>query len=740
VDISLAMQAALPISVVEARLCRNAEIEPEHLFSAISKLPDIATMPGLPCEFTQDIRWIQQFFRKAGVDPATVRRRIRTLMRKDESLRGAFHGHRSPRSHDIFQAAEELAREENAQTIDVRHFITTIICQGSDALRAAVADVEGRWSVLREGVGLRRDAVELQRPERPAAATKVQDDEKPRPAVPPAEKQPPSTPFLNRFGRDITALAKAGQLSPCIGRRDEIRRLAQILSRQTKSNPVLVGEPGVGKTCVVEGLAARAAAADATDSLHSWRIVELSMGSLLAGTKFRGELEERLQSLIREVSKDPDLIVFIDELHTMVGAGCGSGHGMDVGQILKPALARGEMRVIGATTISEYRKYIESDPALERRFQLLWVNEPSKEEAVEMLGGLKARLEEHHGLKISDDALKKAVELSMRFMPDHQLPDKAIDIVYEACAARMLATLSHPAGQPIAQTEPLGIEDVARVISDRSGVPVGMLTTDERVRLQEIESHLRRRVLGQEAAIRAVADAVRTSRLGLADPRRPAGVFLFLGPTGTGKTELSKALAEFLFGSDNSLIRFDMSEYKEKHEVSKLIGAPPGYIGHEEEGLLIRRVRTRPYSVVLFDEIEKAHPEVCDLLLQVFDDGRLTDAKGRIAHFSNSIIIMTCNLGWAEAAARHRERGTFGFHARRERASAEDAAEGTDTNGMKLTSVRVSVLLVVCAGFAQETVLLRPSFPAPGFEAVGTIRQHVFRDPGQQTRRQSPRP
>ncbi len=677
-NLSTSMQFILPIAVAEARLCQNAEIEPEHLFSAISKLPDISAMPALPGDVTQDVGWTRELFRQAGLDPATVRRRLRTLMRKGAGFQGIFTGHRSARCREIFQAAEELAREENAHNIGVRHFVTIIVCQGSDSLQAVVAEVEGRWSLLREGVGLSRGAAKVPRSEPAAAGTGSEPHAEPRPAALPAQKQPSSTPFLNRFGRDITFLAKSGKVSPCIGRRDEMRRIAQILRRRTKNNPVLVGEPGVGKTCVVEGLALKAAAGDAPDLLRSWRIVELSMGSLVARTKFRGELEERLQNLIREASKDPNLIVFIDELHTMVGAGGGSGHGMDVGQILKPVLARGEIRVIGATTIGEYRKYVESDPALERRFQLVWINEPSKREAIEILGGLKSKLEEHHGLSISDDALHKAVELSMRFMPDHRLPDKAIDIVDEACAARMLATLSQPAGQAGAQPEPLGVEDVAQVVADRSGVPVGVLTADERARLQEIESHLRQRVLGQDHAIRAVADAVRTSRLGLADPRRPAGVFMFLGPTGTGKTELAKALAEFLFGSENALIRFDMSEYKEKHEVSKLIGAPPGYIGHEEEGQLIRQVRTRPYSVVLFDEIEKAHPEVCDLLLQVFDDGRLTDAKGRVAHFTDCVIIMTSNLGSAQPAARCREGTAFGFRPRQDSASTDDETVGAE--------------------------------------------------------------
>jgi ATP-dependent Clp protease ATP-binding subunit ClpC len=672
-DLSMSMQLVVPMAVAEADFCHNAKIEPEHLFAAISKLPDVAMMPSLPHDVRREIEWLHGLFKTAELSRTTVRRRLRTLLRKAVPLEGTFSGHRSERCHEVFRAAEEFAREENSQTIDVRHFVIVLICQGGELLQAAVADIEGRWSLLRRGVGLSGSADELssaQAAEGAGAAAPMRPQAA-HPGRKPRDKS--TTPFLDKFGRDVTALAKDGKLTPCVGRRDEMRQVAQILRRRTKNNPVLVGDPGVGKTCIVEGLAQRVTEEAAPQDLSKWRIVEVSVGSLLAGAKYRGEFEERLQNLIREAKSDPSLIIFIDELHTMVGAGGASGKGMDAAQILKPALARGDIKVIGATTIAEYRKYVESDAALERRFQMVWVNEPSKQEAIEILATLKATFEGHHHLKITDEAVTKAVEFSMRFLPDHRLPDKAIDLIDQACAARMLATLSFSSERRQAKAGPLDVEDVAKVVAERTKIPVGMLTADERLRLREMETTLKQRVMGQDHAVRDVANVVRTARLGMADPRRPAGVFLFLGPTGTGKTELAKGLAEFLFGTEDALIHFDMSEYKEKHEVAKLIGAPPGYIGHDEEGQLISKVRTRPYSVVLFDEVEKAHPEVYDLLLQVFDEGRLTDAKGRQARFSECIIIMTSNLGSRSRSGA--EAGTaFGFHPRRTPTSKMDKA------------------------------------------------------------------
>jgi ATP-dependent Clp protease ATP-binding subunit ClpC len=659
-DISPSMRITLGISGAEARLSGSAFLEPEHLFIAICKLEDAAEAALMFPEIGQDIAWVKKVLEDAGLSASAVRRRLRGLMRRADSSRGAFRGHRSPRCVRVCEAAEELAREEGERAVGVRHFMTTLIVDASPIAREVITALSGRWTVLREAAGLARAEKSEGAPT--VAKESPRADEAPSRSRHAARARSASkTLMLDKLGRDITALARSGKLMPCVGRRGEMRQIAQILRRRTKSNPVLVGDPGVGKTCVVEGLAQRIVTPEAPAEIHNWRVVEVSMGTLLAGTCLRGEFEQRLQVLIKEAGSDPNIILFIDELHTMVGAGKGSEQGMDAAQILKPALARGGIKLIGATTSAEYRRYIESDAALERRFQMVWVNEPSKQEAVEILMGLKSKFEEHHGLVIGDDAVAKAVEFSVRYMPDHRLPDKAIDLIDQACASQMLATLSVGAGDK-QTTESLCVEDIARTVAQRCRLPVDLLTADQQTRLQGMEAALKRRVIGQDHAVREVAEAVRTARLGLADPRRPAGVFLFLGPTGVGKTELAKALAEFLFGSEDALIRFDMSEYKEKHEVAKLIGAPPGYVGYHDEGQLVSKVRTRPYSVVLFDEIEKAHPEVHDIFLQVFDEGRLTDGKGRRAGFTECQIIMTSNLGCRLVQDHLQPRTRFGFH------------------------------------------------------------------------------
>lgn len=676
-DLSTSMQAVLQIAAAEAHFHCNAGIEPEHLVLAICKLESFAGASGLPYEVNEEIRWVSELFERAGLSPSAVRRRLRTLMRKAEQFRGNFTGHRSQRCREVCLAAEEFAREEGDSTVGIRHFLITLIVDASPVLREAITNLEGRWTLLRQGVGL-EGANGGALPTQPIEG-------KPGPAAPQLprrgtrrKREPLSkTPFLDRFGRDVTALAREGKLMPCIGRKQEMRQIAQVLRRRTKSNPVLVGDAGVGKTCVVEGLAQRAVAQGALEALSSWRIVEISMGSLVAGAKYRGELEERLERLIREAAGDPNLMIFIDEIHTLVGAGGSSSQGMDAGQILKPALARGEIRVIGATTITEYRKYIESDAALERRFQMVWVDEPSREETIQILTGLRPKFEEHHGLRITDAAVAKAVEFSTRFLTEHRLPDKAIDLIDQACASRMLATLSADAQERPSAPEPLRPEDIARVVAQKCRIPVDILTEDEQERLRGMAAALSKRVMGQDEAVRQVAETVRTARLGLKDARRPAGVFLFLGPTGTGKTELARALAEFLFGSENALIRFDMSEYKERHEVAKFIGAPPGYIGHDAEGQLISKVRTKPYSVVLFDEIEKAHPEIYDLMLQVFDEGRLTDAKGRRADFRECTMIMTSNLGCRWSKRELEARTVFGFRQPRRTSSGGDDTAGS---------------------------------------------------------------
>ena len=499
---------------------------------------------------------------------------------------------------------------------------------------------------------------------------------------------------LAEFTRDLTEAARAGKLDPVIGREKEIQRVIQILSRRTKNNPVLIGEPGVGKTAIAEGLAERIASGDVPEELLDKKILSLDLSGMVAGTKYRGEFEERIKNTLAEVKKAGNVILFIDELHTIVGAGSAEG-AVDAANIIKPALGRGEIRVIGATTLNEYRKYIEKDAALERRFQPVTVGEPTPEATLEILKGLRDKYESHHKLTITDEALEAAVQLSKRYIGDRFLPDKAIDLMDEAASqVRMTAEASSPdlkaleekitalhrekteavAAQDFEKAaqlrdieknyqEQVEIErdnwrkqlaqnrgnvtadDVAKVVAGWTGIPVTRLTEDERMRLLKLEEKLHQRVVGQDEAVNAVAKAIRRSRVGLKDPKRPIGSFLFLGPTGVGKTELCKTLAEAMFGDENAMVRIDMSEYMEKHTVSRLVGSPPGYVGHEEGGQLTEKVRRKPYSVVLFDEIEKAHEDVWNILLQILEDGIVTDSQGRKVDFKNTIIVMTSNVG-----------------------------------------------------------------------------------------------
>ncbi|CAM2198300.1 chaperone protein ClpB [Paraburkholderia kururiensis] len=518
----------------------------------------------------------------------------------------------------------------------------------------------------------------------------------------------PSTPHLDRYSRDLTALAREGRLDPVIGRSSEIETMVEVLARRRKNNPVLIGEPGVGKTAVVEGLAQRIVGGDVPESLRDKRLVELNVNSLVAGSKYRGEFEERVKQVIDEITEHREaLVVFVDEIHTIVGAGQGGGEGgLDIANVFKPAMARGELNLVGATTLSEYQKYIEKDAALERRFQPVFIAEPSVEQTITILRGLRDKLEAHHKVTIQDSALVSAAELSNRYISGRFLPDKAIDLIDQAAARVHLSGTSRPArileqeaqlaqlrrdqdyaasrkqyekahtlGEEITQAEralaeatdswkrqmesntsDVRIEHIAEIVAKITGIPVTNLTTEERERLLHMEERLHERVIGQQRAIAAVSDAVRRSRAGLHDVRRPTAVFLFLGPTGVGKTELAKALAEVVFGDENAVVRIDMSEYMERHSVARLIGAPPGYVGYEEGGQLTERVRRRPYSVILLDEIEKAHPDVYNVLLQVFDDGRLTDGKGRVVDFSNALIIATSNLA-SDVIAGQRQRG-----------------------------------------------------------------------------------
>ena len=503
-----------------------------------------------------------------------------------------------------------------------------------------------------------------------------------------------STTTLNQFGTDLTKQAEEGKLDPVIGRKNETERVIQILSRRTKNNPCLIGEPGVGKTAVVEGLAQKIIEGNIPETLKGKRVVSIDISSMVAGAKYRGDFEERIKKSLNEAKKAGDVILFIDEIHTIVGAGSAEG-AIDAANILKPLLARGEIQVIGATTLNEYRKYIEKDSALERRFQPIMVNEPSREDTIQIIKGIRDKYEAHHNVKISDSAIEIAVDLSIRYINDRFLPDKAIDVIDEASSKARLASYTEPdklkkledalneivkeKEEAIAiqdfekaailrdkeRTEKAKIEnerekwkeksskkviniteeDIANVIANWTGIPATKISQTENEKLRKLEDILHKRVIGQEEAVVAVAKAMRRGRVGLKDPKRPIGSFLFLGPTGVGKTELSKALAEALFGNEDAMIRVDMSEFMESHSVSKLIGSPPGYVGYDEAGGLTEKVRRKPYSVILFDEIEKAHPDVMNILLQILEDGRLTDAQGRTVDFKNSVIIMTSNVG-----------------------------------------------------------------------------------------------
>lgn len=447
-----------------------------------------------------------------------------------------------------------------------------------------------------------------------------------------------ATPTLAAFSRDLTGLARDGKLDPVIGRDDEVERVISILARRSKNNPVLVGEPGVGKTAVVEGLAQRIAAGKVPEVLRSKRVLALSLGPLVAGTKYRGEFEGRVKRILDEVRRAArDVILFIDELHTLVGAGAAEGS-LDLSSMIKPELARGDLQCIGATTFDEYRKYIESDAALERRFQPVMVEEPTIEQTIEILRGLRDRYAAHHNVEIRDEAIGAAATLSARFIADRFLPDKAIDLMDEAAASVALANRGAVSGPAVTA------EHVASVVTKWTGIPQATLTESQTSALLALESTLCRRVVGQEAAVAAVSEAIRRARAGLHDPRKPVGSFLFMGSSGVGKTELAKALAETLFGSETALVRVDLSEFTEAHTVSRLLGAPPGYQGHDEPGQLTEPVRRRPYCVVLFDELEKAHPDVASILLQILDDGRVTDAKGRTIDFRHALIVMTTNL------------------------------------------------------------------------------------------------
>ncbi len=582
----------------------------------------------------------------------------------------------TPTSKRILEVAIEFARQLGMTAVNTIPLLLSVLKEGNYANRFISemgADPQEIVSKLLEGVG-----------EENAAGHTASG----------ARHGSKSTKTLDKFGRDLTAEAKQMKLDPVIGRASEIERVIQILTRRTKNNPCLIGEPGVGKTAVAEGLALKIAEGEVPEPLRDKRVVALDLTGMIAGTKYRGDFEERIKSAIDEVKAAGNIILFIDELHTIVGAGASEGSA-DAANILKPSLARGDFQVIGATTLNEYRKYIEKDAALERRFQPVTVGEPSKEEAELILKGLRDKYEAHHKVKITDEAIKAAVDLSSRYITDRFLPDKAIDLIDEAASKVKLRAFTAPDGVKEIETklkavkdeknaaiqsqdfekaaglrdterelqaklteekeqwhkknsgvtEEVTPEEVAEIVSGWTGVPVAQLTEEESERLLRLESTLHERIIGQDEAVSAVARAIRRGRVGLKDPNRPIGSFIFLGPTGVGKTELCKALAETMFGDENAMIRFDMSEYMEKHTVSRLVGSPPGYVGYDEGGQLTEKVRRKPYCVVLFDEIEKAHPDVFNILLQILDDGVLTDSQGRHVNFKNTIIIMTSNVG-----------------------------------------------------------------------------------------------
>ncbi len=613
----------------------------------------------------------------------------------------------SPKAKDMLSVAGDEAKRIGSTKIGTEHILLALLSDETILSSRILMNLNIDLAQARKVIMRKLGVSETQEKRRGAQRGRA--------------KQQGGTPTLDSLARDLTQLARDDQMDPTVGRNKEVRRVIQILSRRTKNNPVLIGEPGVGKTAIAEGLAQRIVAGNVPEDMQNKRLMALDMGSLVAGTKYRGEFEDRLKKVIEEIYNDGQVILFIDELHTLIGAGGAEG-AIDASNILKPALARGELQTIGATTLDEYQKYIESDAALERRFATVQVDEPTEDETIEILKGLRSRYEDHHHANITDDAVEQAVKLSSRYITDRFLPDKAIDLMDEAAAKVRISRMDKPSKRSTQEakledlsdqreaaildqrfeeaaqlrTQELDLreklekknkkaaeaqdtegenrydlnvtgEDVAEVVSEWTGVPTTQLQRTEQERLINLESVLHKRVIGQEEAVSAVSRAIRRARSGLKDPNRPIGSFMFLGPTGVGKTELAKALAEAMFGSEDNMIRVDMSEYMEKYSTSRLIGSAPGYVGYEEGGQLTEKVRQKPYSVVLFDEVEKAHPDVFNLLLQVLDDGYLTDSKGRKVDFRNTIMIMTSNLG----ATTLRDEKTVGF-------GAEDMSDNYD--------------------------------------------------------------
>lgn len=615
------------------------------------------------------------------VTPDNIISEIEVLIGRGEPLDDVDDASFTPRTKRVIENAFIEARKLGSEYIGTEHLLIGIMREGDSVAVRIMMDLnvspQKLYNQIVKVINEDNNAVNQARP----TSAKNQGSFN-------------QTATLNQYGTDLTKQASDGKLDPVIGRKNEIERVIQILSRRTKNNPCLIGEPGVGKTAVVEGLAEKIVAEDVPETLKNKRVVSLDISSMVAGAKYRGDFEERIKKCLSEVKKAGDVILFIDEIHTIVGAGSAEG-AVDAANILKPLLARGEVQVVGATTLNEYRKYIEKDSALERRFSPVTVGEPTVEETIQILEGIQDKYEAHHNVKITSGAIKSAVDLSVRYINDRFLPDKAIDLIDEAASRVKMRTYTMPDNIKILEEKITDLskqkedairmqdfekaaslrdtereqrdklekekqkwenkhtrsvtnlveEDIAEVISSWTGIPVNKITQDENEKLKNLENMLHKRVIGQDEAVTAVAKAIRRGRVGLKDPNRPIGSFLFLGPTGVGKTELSKALAENLFGNEDSMIRVDMSEYMEPHSVSKLIGSPPGYVGYDDGGQLTEKIRRKPYAVILFDEIEKAHPDVMNMLLQILDDGRLTDATGRMVNFKNTVIIMTSNIG-----------------------------------------------------------------------------------------------
>ncbi len=665
-------EAALKLAKTTAKSCEHSYIGTEHLLTGLLKEPE-GTAGKILAEFGVDQEKLMELIGQLVAPPQGE-----TALKEPKDPKDPQY---SPRSRKILEQALEDA-ESMECTAGTEHILLALLketdCVGTRLLFTMGVNIQKLFAAVLTAMGFDNDTIA----EEFQYARNV------------GNKRTTSTPTLDQYSRDLTELAAEGKLDPVVGRDKEINRLIQILSRRTKNNPCLVGEPGVGKTAIAEGLAQRIVMGMVPDTVKDKRLVVLDLSGMVAGSKYRGEFEERIKNVVQEVREHQGILLFIDELHTIIGAGGAEG-ALDASNILKPSLSRGEIQLIGATTLEEYRKYIEKDAALERRFQPVTVEEPSAEETMEILRGLRPYYEKHHGVEITDEALDAAVKMSQRYINDRFLPDKAIDIIDEAASRIQLAGYQSAPEMEAYELELSALRDekeeavksadlsrakavqarqleveeemeklrakterrnkrkklvvdeaaVAATISDWTKIPLQRLTEGESKRLARLEKELHKRVIGQEEAVKAVAQAVKRGRVGLKDPNRPIGSFLFLGPTGVGKTELSKALADAMFGTENSLIRVDMSEFMEKHTVSKLIGSPPGYVGYDEGGQLSEKVRRNPYSVILFDEVEKAHPDVFNVLLQVLDDGHITDSTGRVIDFKNTIIIMTSNAG-----------------------------------------------------------------------------------------------